>query len=81
MTSDPDNTFLSDAQLEARWGRKPGYCAELRSRGAGPKFVRLSPRVIRYRLSAVQEHEQTNTFRSTAELLAADDNDGDPKAA
>lgn len=78
--SDPRNTFLSDPELEARWGRKPGYCAELRAQGRGPKFTRLSPRVVRYRLDHVLEYEERNVFASNAEALVAADDDS-PEAA
>ena len=77
--TDPKNTFYSDAQLEARWGRKPGYLAELRAQGRGPRFTRLSPRVVRYSGDHVQEYEEANTFSSNAEAMAAAD--GDPPEA
>ncbi len=81
MTSDPRNTFLTEPQLDVRWGRKPGYAAELRARGKGPKFTRISARVVTYRLDHVQRHEENHTYSSNAEALAAGDNDGDPEAA
>jgi hypothetical protein len=77
--TDPKNTFLSDAQLESKWGRKPGYLAELRAQGRGPRFIRLSPRVVRYRGDHIEEYEEANTFTSNAEAMAAAD-DG-PEAA
>ena len=76
---DPSNTFLSDTEVEVRWGRKSGYMVEQRAQGRGPKFVRLSPRVVRYRLADLLEYEQRNTFTSNAEAMAAADND--PPAA
>jgi len=78
--SDPSNTFLSEPELDARWGKKPGYSAELRARGEGPPFTRLSARVFRYRLDRVQEYEERRTFASNAEMLAAADDDP-PEAA
>ena len=77
--SDPTNTFFSDADLESRWGRKRGYCAELRAQGRGPRFTRLSPRVVRYRLDHVREYEESNTFQSNAEAMAAEDNGDFPR--
>ena len=68
--TDPDNTFLSDADLDSRWNRRPGYCAELRAQGRGPRFVKLSKRVTRYRLSDVVEYERRHTFASSAEAMA-----------
>jgi hypothetical protein len=82
MTFDPaTDTLWTDAQVEQRWNRKPGYCSELRARGAGPRFVRLSARAIRYRFSDIVEFEQRNTFQSNAEVLAAGGSNGDPEAA
>ena len=77
---DPSNTFLSDAEVEDRWGRKRGYMVEQRAQSRGPKFVRLSPRVVRYRLADLLAFEQRNTFASNAEAMAAAD-DGPPEAA
>jgi hypothetical protein len=56
----PDEKFLAPDELEARWGAVAGYTSELRSRGDGPRFVRLSPRVIRYPLSEVRFYELAN---------------------
>ena len=79
--SDPDsaNTFYSDSELESRWKRKSGYLAELRAQGRGPRFNRLSPRVVRYRGDHVREFEEANTFASNAEAMAAVGDD--PEAA
>lgn len=71
--SDPKNTFWTDSELEARWRRKPGYLSELRAQGRGPKFTRLSPRVVVYRGDHVEAYEEANTFGSNAEAIVADD--------
>jgi hypothetical protein len=71
----PSNVFLNDGELEDRWRRKSGYVAELRAQGRGPAFVKLSPRVVRYRLSDVIAYEQRNTFASNAEAIAAGDDE------
>lgn len=76
---DPRNTFLTGPQLDDRWRRRPGYSVELRAQGKGPRFVRLSDRVLVYRLSDVIEYEERNTFASNAEELMADGNS--PEAA
>jgi hypothetical protein len=67
--ADPSNVFLSESQVEERWGASKGYCAELRAQGNGPKFVRLSPRMVRYRLAVIAEYERNRTFASNAEEL------------
>jgi hypothetical protein len=78
MTGHHDS-FLSDADLDSRWQRKHGYAAELRAKGRGPRHVRLSPRVVRYRLSDVIEYERRLTFSSNAEAMVA--SSGDPPEA
>jgi len=78
--SGPADEFLTDAELEARWKRKRGYVAELRAQGRGPKFVRLSPRVVVHRRSDVEEYEAGNTFSSNAEAMANADGDFPPEA-
>jgi hypothetical protein len=69
VPEDPANVFLSESQVEARWGAKKGYCAELRAQGIGPKFVRLSPRMVRYRPPDLLKYENDRTFASNAEEL------------
>ena len=71
--ADPFNVFLTEGQLEERWGAKKGYCAEQRAQGTGPKYTRFSPRMVRYRLAHVIEHEEGHTFESNAEELVARD--------
>jgi hypothetical protein len=69
--ADPTNVFLTESQLDERHHAKKGHSAEQRNQGKGPKFLRLSPRMIRYRLSDVLEFEAAHTFKSTAEELEA----------
>jgi hypothetical protein len=78
--TDPHDPFLSDADLDQRWNRKRGYAGELRSKGKGPPHVRLSPRVVRYRLSDVVAYERRLTFESNAAAMVAADG-GPPEAA
>ena len=48
---DPDD-LLSTRQVAEWWGVSEQFLEIARSRDFGPEFVRLSPRVIRYRRSA-----------------------------
>jgi hypothetical protein len=73
----PDKTpeiLLTPADLARRWDRSPGYLANLRATGEGPKFITLSERVIRYRLADVEAFEARQARRSLA------DNGGDKAA-
>jgi hypothetical protein len=45
--------------------------SELRAQGTGPPHVRLSPRIIRYRLGAILAYEQAQSFDSNAAALEA----------
>jgi hypothetical protein len=71
--TDPSNALLSPAELATRWGRTSEYLADLRAKGAGPRFIRLSERVIRYKLGAIVAYEEANAFVSNAEAMAAND--------
>jgi hypothetical protein len=61
--------LMTESQVEEHWGAASGYCAELRARGDGPEFIRLSPRCLRYRPNAVVAYERSNTFASNAAEL------------
>jgi hypothetical protein len=69
---DDDDAFVSDAEVEEKWRVKPGYCQELRASGRGPKYYRLSPRVLRYRRGDLREFEDSRAFLSLADELARD---------
>ena len=68
---DPDETLLTDAQVEKRWHAKDGYMGELRAQGKGPKHIRLSPRIVRYHPRVIKAYEQSREFASNAEAEAA----------
>jgi hypothetical protein len=61
-----------DAAVEARWGKKPGFMSDLRARGQGPRFLRLSARTVRYRPEDVEAYEAAQEFGSIAASLASD---------
>jgi hypothetical protein len=59
-----------DAVVEARWNKKPGFMSDLRARGQGPLFLRLSARTVRYRPEDVIAYEEAQRFGSIAESMA-----------
>jgi hypothetical protein len=61
-----------DPFIEARWGKKPGFMSDLRARGQGPRFLRLSARTIRYRPEDVTRYEDQQEFGNTAESMETD---------
>jgi predicted DNA-binding transcriptional regulator AlpA len=53
MSTESCSTFLTTAQFAQRIGIRKTTAAGWRSRGVGPKFVRLSRRCVRYDSTAV----------------------------
>jgi hypothetical protein len=66
-----DNVLWDDRYVEARWGKKPGFMSDLRSRGQGPAHLRLSARVVRYRPADVLAYEEQQRFQNAAEGQAS----------
>jgi hypothetical protein len=64
------DVFVSDSEVEKRWKVKAGYCQMPRGAGGGPKYYRLSPRVLRYKLGDIIEFENSREFASLADELA-----------
>jgi hypothetical protein len=70
---DDDNSVLwDDPTIEKRWGTEPGYMSDQRKKGQGPRFLRLSARVVRYRPKDVKAYEAQQEFNSIAESMASD---------
>jgi hypothetical protein len=61
-----------DPHIEARWGKKAGFMSDMRARGKGPKFLRLSARTVRYRAEDVLAYEAAQEFGNIAESLTSD---------
>ncbi len=61
MTSSANEQLLTDEQLAKRWQCHRQTLIRWRSKGRGPKFVKISNQ-IRYKLSDIQEFEQQNTI-------------------
>ncbi|MBV9828492.1 MAG: helix-turn-helix domain-containing protein [Alphaproteobacteria bacterium] len=51
---------------------KPRTLEDWRLKGTGPRFVRMSPRCVRYRLDDVAAWAEARTVRNTAEPVRAD---------
>jgi hypothetical protein len=59
-----DETFLTDAELAARWQISPKTLRNARVAGRLLGFVKIG-RCVRYRLSEVVAFEERNSVRST----------------
>jgi hypothetical protein len=71
--NNPPTGLWGDRYIEdERWHTKPGYMSDLRRRGLGPRFLRLSTRVVRYRPEDVLAYEEQQGFHSIAASLASD---------
>lgn len=65
--------FLTPRQLCKRWGdeKTPEALRMDRYRGVGPKFVRISPKRVVYRLADVEAFERAHTFARSDDVPAA----------
>ncbi|MFC1530068.1 helix-turn-helix transcriptional regulator [Gemmatimonadota bacterium] len=67
MTDEPSGlTLLSESQAAERLGFTPRFLQARRYRGNGPKYVRISARAIRYRLSDLEEWVAERVKTSTS---------------
>ena len=69
MQSNSDEILLSEKELARRTGTSHRTWAAYRCRGVGPKFIRLSSRCIRYKLSDVNDFLEINKRSSTTEQV------------
>ncbi len=63
---DENNGLLDEKQLANFFGLKPKTLAMWRSRGTGPKFVRLANQSIRYRREDVEAYLADRTIDADA---------------
>jgi hypothetical protein len=70
--SDSRTVLWDDKYIEKRWGKRPGFMSDLRARGQGPRFLRLSSRCVRYKPASVEAYENQQEFESIAASLASD---------
>ncbi|MCA3700782.1 MAG: DNA-binding protein [Brevundimonas sp.] len=59
---------LTPVEAAQRLGVRPNYLAKLRVAGNGPRFARLSPRVIRYDESDLEAWRANRLRTSTSDL-------------
>ncbi|WP_430431863.1 helix-turn-helix transcriptional regulator [Oceanicaulis sp.] len=65
----PDpNRLLSEDQAAKRLSISPRTLRNWRTRGGGPKFIKVSGRCIRYRIKDLDEWTDRRTRRSTSDL-------------
>lgn len=60
-----ETNHLTTKQLAARWSLSPGHLTNLRWAGQGPRYLKLSGRVL-YRLEDVQEYEAARLVEAVA---------------
>ena len=70
ISNDPDQ-LLSTKELADWLGCSPEWCEIARHRAYGPKFVKLSPRRVRYRRGDVVKWLAGRTHQSTKEAARA----------
>ena len=65
-----DDELLSTRELASWLGLSVQWLEIGRTRGYGPKFTRISPRMVRYRRGDVLKWLRSRTHGSTAEYVA-----------
>jgi predicted DNA-binding transcriptional regulator AlpA len=68
LSDESQNQLLSERQLAAELGLAPATLRKWRARNAGPPFIRLSRRAIRYRRADVERWLAANA-RRTGEVV------------
>lgn len=61
-------TLLTPAEVSEWTGLTIGALAQLRYKGTGPKFVKMTPRTVRYFRADVQRWLEDSVRSSTAEV-------------
>lgn len=73
---DPSERFIDESFVAAMLSVSPGYLANLRSSGGGPKFCNLGKpgrgRCIRYRVADVLAWADSRSVASTSEYARTD---------
>lgn len=64
------DALLTIQQVSAILGVKPGALAQMRYEGRGPKFVKVSAKVIGYRESDLEAWIESRVRQSTAQEAA-----------
>lgn len=62
--------LLTPTELAERLGVSVGTLANMRWRGGGPPYIRMSGRCVRYRPSAVEKWISEREVSSTSEEIA-----------
>ena len=63
-----EQRLLSESQAARHLAVSPRTLRNWRTRGNGPKFVKVSARCIRYRVKDLSEWTERRTRRSTSDL-------------
>jgi hypothetical protein len=69
QAGEPD-TLISTKQLAAWLGTSAEWCEIGRHKDYGPRFLRLGPNIVRYRVADVVAWLRERTFQNTAEYAA-----------
>ncbi len=70
--------MLTEEDLSEYWGIKRYTLRKWRTSGDGPIYLKIGGRVM-YPRKAIQEYEQTRTFRSTSSKIDKDDGGSNEK--
>ena len=71
QSSTPDrDTFVDDVKLATLLGLSRSYLRQLRVRGGGPRYSKLSPKAVRYRVGDALDWAASKSVGSTSEMAA-----------
>ena len=62
MANAKGEAFLTERELADRWRCAPGWLANMRSQGIGPRYLKLA-RLVRYRLDDVTAYEAARAVK------------------
>lgn len=58
VAEEEDDRLLSSVELAKRWGISPQTLANNRVAKVGPRFTKIGPSIVRYRLGDIREYER-----------------------
>ncbi len=67
-----DELYLTELEVALRYGASKRSLARWRTTGDGPRFVRIGPRRIAYRLSDCEKWAADRTFAHRADEVSRD---------
>lgn len=65
LTPSERNKLLTESEAANLLGLSPLTLRQWRGKGIGPSFIRMSPKVIRYKFLTLVQYQNDNTHQNT----------------